>query len=90
MKKIAAFFLCTLMVMSLSLPAFALTPDATGTEPVSPHSVSHTHSGFPYSATCNGTTQTWYCKCSCGAYFTQTRTCPAGPHSPHHCEALPI
>ena len=79
MKKIAAFFLCALMVMSLSLPTFALTPDVTGTEPVSPHSVTDDHIWSVYNATCDGYWQTWYLKCThsgCSERTTTTKVCP--------------
>ncbi len=90
MKKFISILLCALMVMSLFATVFAAPVPNGGTEVMSPYSARHTHSGFPYNATCNGTTQTWYCKCSCGAYFIETHPCPAGPHNPGHCERLPI
>lgn len=48
------------------------------------------HSGSPYQASCNGTTQTWHCNCGrCGAYYVETHTCYAPSHK-NGCPALPV
>ena len=85
MKKLVSLLLCALMVMSLFATAFAASaaPRVTCTHP----------NGWTlYRATCNGTTQTWYYRCAanCGATYTDTISCPAGPHNPGHCDRLPI
>lgn len=91
MKKLISLLLCALMIMSLSLTAFAIPPENEGINPMSSYAVQHEHSGPAYDATCNGTMQTWRCICSsCGKHFTMSVKCPRGPHSPHHCEALPV
>lgn len=50
-----------------------------------------THHTVVYSASCNGTTQTWLNECSqCGHSMpTTTRKCPGGPHS-GSCGYLPV
>ena len=95
MKKLISLLLCALMVSSLSLAAFAVPAPGNGVgEVLSPCATcSHTQNGTGvlYSATCNGTTQTWYFRCAnCHRTYTVHYTCPAGPHISSHCEFLPI
>lgn len=43
-----------------------------------------------YKATCDGTTQTWYYRCTHGGYEKRTyKTCRLGPHT-GSCAALPL
>ena len=49
-----------------------------------------THSYEVYSASCNGTTQTWLNRCSrCNSTKTTTQSCPGGPHT-GMCRWLPV
>ena len=50
-----------------------------------------THHTFVYSASCNGTTQTWLNKCNqCGHSMpTTTKRCPGAPHG-GGCNLLPV
>lgn len=48
------------------------------------------HDYVLYKATCNGTMQTWYYRCSRGGYVkTENEPCRNGPHS-GNCVALPL
>lgn len=98
MKRFISLLLCALMVLSLFTTAFALPTngddDATlnGIRTPSPSFVCVHYGGTLYSATCNGTEQTWYYRncVFCKRYYTSTRSCPAGPHNPARCDVLPI
>ena len=84
MKKLVSLLLCALMVMSLFATAFAAS--------VAPRAGCNHYGGTLYSATCNGTTQTWYYRncAGCGGHYTESYRCLAGPHNPARCDALPI
>lgn len=60
-------------------------------ETVGSHGVVGSHYTTLYSATCNGTTQTWQNRCYyCGHSMpTTTKRCPGGPHS-GVCGYLPL
>lgn len=102
MKKLISLFLCTLMILSLFATAFAVPPEGNDgetlngasttqpdTEPTSTHSGSDAHNWILYDSKCNGTMQTWYYRCHCGAHTTEEYRCPGAVHGAA-CHWLPI
>lgn len=80
------------MLMSLALPALALSPDEDGKDPMSTYAITRGHHYVLYDASCDGTTQTWYYKCdhdNCNSYMTETHACRGKDHK-GGCLWLPI